>query len=608
MALVAPDLRPRGPVELYDAAIHLCLRGRTALPALSLAGAVLPALSGQWLVYLALHGKPFGLAAAVFAAGLMLRSVFVGAASLAGQAALEGAPVGPYEALRTAFRRAPSLMSAGGMLFLIGWLVTPVTLWLGLTLWAPLHGAHALVARGEAGPFSMGRACRARLGREPNFLVRVLHLFAIVVVLVNLHTGIAAGLYLGRTLIGLDTAFLERFGSLDNGVYLAFLVALAFVALEPVKTALGLLLLVDARVRSEGLDLLAATERLSSRHLKSAAVALFAIASLASPAGRAWAQAESDAASRLENLAARLEIDSDPHVRKGLEAAGRLEGPEALALRRFAEQAEAGLQDGELDAVTLASRLKGALEEARGAAAPRSVRLDARKVARSILARPEFDAPESPASVDEERESLLAQFLRWLFGRTEKPDQPEAPRRCGLESQPLELGGGVKGGTFEVLTPVLVGLAIVAVVWLIVALLRRDWRPRPGLADGAGAGGAEAVQEEILSALAKPPEGWTSEADRLAARGEFREAVRALYLAVLSALHRRGEIDYDPFRSNWDYVRAFKGGAQDRPALRSLTLRFDYAWYGRSGATADGYALTRELARSFLEREARADA
>jgi hypothetical protein len=88
----------------------------------------------------------------------------------------------------------------------------------------------------------------------------------------------------------------------------------------------------------------------------------------------------------------------------------------------------------------------------------------------------------------------------------------------------------------------------------------------------------------------------------MAARGDFRGALRAIYLAVLSALHRRGAIEYDPTRSNWDYVRAFRGGLEELPSFRDLTRRFDFAWYGRLGADAMGYDAAKELAGPLVAK------
>ena len=88
--------------------------------------------------------------------------------------------------------------------------------------------------------------------------------------------------------------------------------------------------------------------------------------------------------------------------------------------------------------------------------------------------------------------------------------------------------------------------------------------------------------------------------DDLAAAGNFREAVRHLYLALLSRLHRAGAIDYDPTLSNWDYCRGFRGRREWLPTFRELTLRFDFAWYGSTEVGQDGYLAFRSMSQPIL--------
>ncbi len=111
-----------------------------------------------------------------------------------------------------------------------------------------------------------------------------------------------------------------------------------------------------------------------------------------------------------------------------------------------------------------------------------------------------------------------------------------------------------------------------------------------------------------MSALARPPEGWAHLADELAAQGEYREAVRSLYLALLSRLHREGAILYDSTLSNWDYLRDFKGRRDWLPPFRELTRRFDFAWYGNLPVGADGYHDFRALTQPLLTAPAQLEA
>lgn len=604
MAVVAPDLRPRGPAELYDAAVHLCARGGTPLGALALMGAVLPAVSGLVLAHRALTHKGFFLWSALFASCLMLRGLFAGAATLAGEAALEGDPIGAWEALRKALGRALSLMSAGGMAVLLEWVLVPATLFVGLVLWAPLYSAPALVARAEAGPWSMGKACRRRLNREPTFVVRLLHGMAFVVVFVNLASGIAMGLYLGRALLGLDVTFFEQFASFQNPVYVLFLLALSAVALEPVRVALGLLLLVDARVRSEGLDLLAAVDRLAQRRSglangagKAAALALVAGALAVLAPSPARADIDPQVEGDLSDLLADTGLADDEDASAGFEAARRLKGPDAMALRRFTERLREAREAGESHD-ELRKRLVAGLDEIREVEKGRGPVVDPRGMARSVLAQPEFEPPpervEAPAQEDG---GLFLKFLRWLletlFGKPKpKPVELEMP---GL---PVELIRGV--------AYVALGVAIAVLLFLLVrSYLNRRKDEEGDDEEASGLAGGTGETADLESALAKAPHGWWSDADALAARGDFRAALRALYLAVLSALHRRGAIDYDPTRSNWDYVRAFKGALEELPGFRELTRRFDFGWYGRLGNDPQGYGAARELAQPLVDLSGR---
>ena len=598
MALVAPDLRPRGAAELYDAAVHLATRGGTPLAPLALAGATPPAIAGLALASAALHGRGTLALAATFALLLLVRGVTAGAASLSAEAALSAEPIGPGEALRRALGRAPSLMAASGMGILVGWIAIPGTLLIGLGLWAPLLAGIPLVARGDAGAFTMGRVGRRRLARSPALGARALHALASLVVWVNLYTGAWLALYLGRALLGLEVAFLEELASPRNPVYLFFLVALTLVLLEPVRLSLGVLLLVDARVRSEGLDLIAAVERLSARRSRGAAAALILWAALLPSRARA---AEPRDVEDLVALLREAGLAGDRRAQQGLERAKRLTGPEAKALHHFVEALRRDYEENE-DASDLAKKLREGLGEIPTAGAAPSAR--AREAAGAILARAEFEAAvptERAAPTPEEHESWLARLLRWLFKDRSQKESDEPPRAPPIHSP------GLGGGVFRFITYALVGLALAAALLVAARGLRRA--PAAAAAAGsAGAAHAPKPEDAAESALSREPMGWWSEADALAARGEYRLAVRALYLAVLSALHRRGAIDYDPSRSNWDYVRAFKGEGGALPPFRELTLRFDFAWYGRRGGDAPGYALVRALAGPLLEREASARA
>lgn len=160
------------------------------------------------------------------------------------------------------------------------------------------------------------------------------------------------------------------------------------------------------------------------------------------------------------------------------------------------------------------------------------------------------------------------------------------------------------GATLEVLkTAGWIALGVVA-VFLGVLLYRalRQMRFR----------GAEArilSRERVAQALAdgealafQSPE-WLDEADRLAAAYEFRAVYRALYLALLSGLHAANKIDFRKTRTNWTYVRGYRGPEPEKAAFTSLTSLFDRVWYGEQPATQTSIPELRQRVAWLLAKE-----
>ncbi|HWB58964.1 MAG TPA: DUF4129 domain-containing protein, partial [Chthoniobacteraceae bacterium] len=77
---------------------------------------------------------------------------------------------------------------------------------------------------------------------------------------------------------------------------------------------------------------------------------------------------------------------------------------------------------------------------------------------------------------------------------------------------------------------------------------------------------------------------WMKMARDMMARGEFRLAIRALFLAMLSNLSLRELISIARYKSNRDYQRELRrrlGAQGDLPGLfgESVSI-FEEAWYG----------------------------
>src|SRR5690606_2904703 len=112
--------------------------------------------------------------------------------------------------------------------------------------------------------FGLWREASRALGPTRATAIQVRWASAVqLLLLVNLQLVVSAGLVLARSLLGLDVAQLLQVASPANPGWWVLLVVITFALFEPVRAATGTLLLLDARVRREGMDLHARLEQLT---------------------------------------------------------------------------------------------------------------------------------------------------------------------------------------------------------------------------------------------------------------------------------------------------------------------------------------------------------
>lgn len=131
--------------------------------------------------------------------------------------------------------------------------------------------------------------------------------------------------------------------------------------------------------------------------------------------------------------------------------------------------------------------------------------------------------------------------------------------------------------------------AIVAVVLLLLWLRRRERRAR------------RAKQEpEFRERTAAQ---WRDHAATLAARGDYRAAVRALYLGTITALDERGLVPFDPALTDREYLRAAQAqhGWLLEP-LRPFVRLVEQIIYANAPCGVSEYARARELADGVMAR------
>jgi uncharacterized protein DUF4129 len=92
------------------------------------------------------------------------------------------------------------------------------------------------------------------------------------------------------------------------------------------------------------------------------------------------------------------------------------------------------------------------------------------------------------------------------------------------------------------------------------------------------------------------------------AAGDYREALRYLFLSTLLALRERGALELRPSTTNREYITALRAESGDRTswaALSDLVDTFDRVWYGHAPISAAQYERCRADAEQLLGTAAR---
>jgi hypothetical protein len=119
----------------------------------------------------------------------------------------------------------------------------------------------------------------------------------------------------------------------------------------------------------------------------------------------------------------------------------------------------------------------------------------------------------------------------------------------------------------------------------------------------AGGGAAISLHDENLLADRLPEEEWIALAESCAQAGDYRAALRALYLANLAWLGHNGSIAIHPGKTNREYELEMRRRAREFPEARALfavnVSSFERAWYGMHSVSADDTDAFRERLRQI---------
>lgn len=93
--------------------------------------------------------------------------------------------------------------------------------------------------------------------------------------------------------------------------------------------------------------------------------------------------------------------------------------------------------------------------------------------------------------------------------------------------------------------------------------------------------------------------GALDEAAKLAGSGDFRSALRLVYLAALLRLDDANLIRFDRTGTNWEYLALLRAKPDVYNLLRPVTITFDRKWYGHEPATEADYSIFMAVYKSL---------
>lgn len=259
------ELRPMSTVGLVDSAFEVCSRHfgtllLAVLPGYLLLGASLlvlvsfaelppPEYSGGFLFYI--------VAGAVVSVFLFISHIGHGAGVYYLYRMETGLPVTVGQALGRAFKNGGSLILVGAVSWGLACIATPILIIPGVAAYSIFALCTPVVMIENISYMNaMKRGykmLRDFFGRA--FKAHLLLALLWAVLFLSLHATIHIGLSVVRSFFDLQVGLLSNALSLSNLTYFTFLNVLVLLVFAGVLSALAVLLYIDVRVRTEGIDI-----------------------------------------------------------------------------------------------------------------------------------------------------------------------------------------------------------------------------------------------------------------------------------------------------------------------------------------------------------------
>jgi hypothetical protein len=187
-----------------------------------------------------------------------------------------------------------------------------------------------------------------------------------------------------------------------------------------------------------------------------------------------------------------------------------------------------------------------------------------------ILARPEYQ-------LDKEQGSTIKKFLKSVEQEILRLLRSLVSSRGGESEFPIT---GLLSG-FRILLVIIVFVASAIGASYLIGRLRRK-RQHEEVKDVR-----EILGEEIAGDVTSGD--LLDMAAELAKQGDYRTAIRRVYIALLLDLERRGKLPLHPSKTNRDYLNAMRAERMIYPTFSIMTGAFEMIWYGQRRATVEDF-------------------
>ncbi|HZU37189.1 MAG TPA: DUF4129 domain-containing protein, partial [Gemmataceae bacterium] len=602
------EVRPRSTGEILDDAWRLFLARPAFLLALS-APFTVPWAAALLLVLTQPASRNFLEAMvlpAIAAALLPLTGLGAGACQEAFRRLAQGKTPSLAECYAGAFRHGVYHVVAravawGGALVAAVCVVMP-----GLIVWIGTGPVHAIIAgedaRWWAALTTAGRECQRYPAKA--LIVALIRPVVLLFAAANLHLLIQGVLWAGSTLVGIDLPHVAVLATLGNMLYDVVLLLFCWLLLVPFAEAANYLLHLDARARFEGLDLHYRVQQVFGTRTVARVSAMI----LALAAGLAWTS---------QANAAPLDV-----VRQAHQEVSAIAGEMAQATPFPGAARWAGRLTNvatQLDAVVGGRGCRWFREAIAGFSG--RTQADALRVVRDLEARLQVWETSLARDHEEGQAGFSKDQIKALLPKEQtapeaspadkpRPNEDEIPEprpkhrhddsgHVARRSSDTGVVTGQLGGLGAIGKALLLGLCVAAFAFGVVKAVQHWKAKEPAKPIVQVTPALPSLESLLTEPDPKMAQGLWRQADELAGRGQFLEATRSLYLAVLALLHSAGLIRYERVRTNHEYASQLRPRQElHRPFVR-LTHWFEVKWYGERACQAEDFATCRELAEQI---------